>query len=189
MTTTQQSGRVALVTGGSRGIGAAVSRLLAGRGTRVVVNYHSSRDEADDVVASIKSAGGHAIAVQADVRDESAVHDMVEQVRVTTGEVEVLVHNALIPYAIKSFHEISWEELGGKLEQEMHAAFLLTKAVVPGMTARCYGRIVYLGIVLARRPRARDKRLGPPWLLLFASMGMNAMVHALTAYRLDAGWC
>ncbi|HVV17975.1 MAG TPA: SDR family oxidoreductase [Pseudonocardiaceae bacterium] len=154
------SGRVALVTGGTRGIGAAVSRLLAARGMRVAVNYRSSVEEADEVVASIKSAGGHAVAVRADVRDESAVRDMIDQIRATLGEVGVLVHNALIPYAIKSFDEMSWEELGGKLDQEMHAAFLLTKAVVPGMTARGYGRIVYLGTVLARQPRAGMIALG-----------------------------
>jgi 3-oxoacyl-[acyl-carrier protein] reductase len=119
---------------------------------RVVVNYRSSRDKADDVVASINSAGGQAMAVQADVRDRSAVLGMVEQVRAAMGEVEVLVHSALIPYAIKSFDEISWDELGSKLEQEMRAAFLVTKAVVPGMISRGYGRIVYLGAVLSERP-------------------------------------
>ncbi|MGH3557378.1 MAG: SDR family NAD(P)-dependent oxidoreductase [Mycobacterium sp.] len=160
MTDVQQGGRVALITGASRGIGATVTRLLASRGMRVVVNYRSSRDEADDVVASISSAGGQAMAVQADVRDGSAVLGMVEQVRAAMGEVEVLVHNALIPYAIKSFDEISWDELGGKLEQEMRAAFLVTKAVVPGMTMRGYGRIVYIGTVLARRPRAGMIALG-----------------------------
>jgi 3-oxoacyl-[acyl-carrier protein] reductase len=119
---------------------------------RVVVNYLSSRDKADDVVASITSSGGQAMAVQADVRDPSAVLDMVEQVRTAMGGVEVLVHNALTPYAIKSFDEMSWDELGGKLDQEMRAAFLVTKAVVPGMTTRGYGRIVYLGTALSRRP-------------------------------------
>jgi 3-oxoacyl-[acyl-carrier protein] reductase len=152
MTNVQHDGRVALVTGASRGIGAAVARLLASRGMRVVVNYYSSPDKADDVVASIRSAGGQAMPVQADVRDGSAVLGMVEQVRAAMGEVEVLVHNALIPYAIKSFEEISVDELGGKVEQEMRAAFLVTKAVVPGMTSRGYGRIVYLGTVESQRP-------------------------------------
>jgi 3-oxoacyl-[acyl-carrier protein] reductase len=160
MTNIQQGGRVALITGASRGIGAAVARLLASRGMRVVVNYRSSRDEADDVVASIRSAGGQAMAMQADVREGSAVLGMVEQVRAAMGEVEVLVHSALIPYAIKSFDEISWDELGGKLEQEMRAAFLITKAVVPGMTTRGYGRIVYLDTVLSRRPREGMIALG-----------------------------
>jgi 3-oxoacyl-[acyl-carrier protein] reductase len=160
MTNVQQGGRVALITGATRGIGAAVARLLASRGMRVVVNYRSSRDEADEVVASIRSADGRAMAVQADVRDESAVLSMIEQVRDAMGEVEVLVHNALIPYAIKSFDEISWDELGGKLEQEMRAAFVMTKAVVPGMTRRGYGRIVYLGTVLSLRPREGMIALG-----------------------------
>lgn len=100
------------------------------------------------------------MAVRADVRDENAVRDMVEQIRAAMGEVEVLVHNALIPYAIKPFDEMSWDELGGKIDQEMHAAFVLTKAVVPGMTARGYGRIVYLGTVLARMPREGMIALG-----------------------------
>jgi 3-oxoacyl-[acyl-carrier protein] reductase len=160
MTNVQQGGRVALITGASRGIGAAVARLLASRGMRVVVNYRSSRDEADDVVASIGSACGRAMAVQADVRDGPAVLGMVEQARAAMGEVEVLVHSALIPYAIKSFEKISADELGGKLDQEIRAAFLLTKAVVPGMTTRGYRRIVYLGTVLTRRPRAGMIALG-----------------------------
>jgi 3-oxoacyl-[acyl-carrier protein] reductase len=160
MTNIQQDGRIALITGASRGIGAAVARLLASRGMRVAVNYRSSREEADDVVTSIASAGGQAMAVQADVRDGPAVLGMVEQVRAAMGEVEVLVHNALIPYAVKSFDEMSWDELGGKQEQEMQAAFLITKAVVPGMTTRGYGRIVYLGAEPARRPRAGMIALG-----------------------------
>src|SRR3954468_14762416 len=160
MTNVHQGGRVALVTGASRRIGAAVARLLASRGMRVVVNYRSSGDEADGVVASIRSAGGLARAAQADVRDGSAVRGMVDQIRAAMGEVEVLVHSALIPYAIKSFDEISWEELGGKLEEEMRAAFLITKAVVPGMTTRGYGRIVYLDTVLSRHPREGMIALG-----------------------------
>lgn len=160
MTNVQQDGRVALITGASRGIGAAVARLLASRGMRIAVNYRSSRDEADEVVASIGSAGGQAMAVQADVRDGSAVLGMVEQVRAAMGEVEVLVHNALMPYAIKSFEEISADELGGKVEQEMRAALVVTKAVVPGMTSRGYGRIVYLGTVLSQRPREGMIALG-----------------------------
>jgi len=160
MTNLKQDGRVALITGASRGIGAAVARLLASRGMRVVVNYRSSRGEADEVVGSIKSAGGRAMAAQADVLDESAVLGMVEQIRADMGEVEVLVHNALIPYPIKSFDHISVDELAGKLDQEMRAAFQVTKAVVPGMTTRGYGRIVYMGTGLSRRPREGMIALG-----------------------------
>jgi 3-oxoacyl-[acyl-carrier protein] reductase len=160
MTNVEQDGRVALITGASRGIGAAVARLLASRGMRVVINYRRSRGEADNLVASIRSAGGRAMAAQADVLDNSAVLGMVEQVRADMGDVEVLVHNALIPYAIKPFDEISWDELGGKLDQEIRAAFVITKAVVPGMTTRGYGRIVYMGTGLSRQPRAGMIALG-----------------------------
>jgi 3-oxoacyl-[acyl-carrier protein] reductase len=76
MSSVQRGGRVALITGAGRGIGAAVARLLASRGMRVVVNYRSSHGEAEDVVASIGSAGGWAMAVQADVRDGPAVLDV-----------------------------------------------------------------------------------------------------------------
>ena len=160
MANVQQGGRVALITGASRGIGAAVARLLASRGMRVAVNYRSSSDDANNVVASISSAGGRAMAAKADVRDESAVLGMLEQVRAGMGEVEVLVHNALIPYAIKSFDEMSWDELGGKLDEEMRAAFVVTKAVVPSMSKRGYGRIVYLGTGLSRQPREGMIALG-----------------------------
>lgn len=137
-----------------------MARLLASRGMQVAVNYRSSRGQADEVVASISCAGGQAMAVQADVRDGSAVLGMVGEVRAAMGEVEVLVHNALIPYAIKSFDEISADELGGKVEQEMRAALVVTKAVVPSMTRRGYGRIVYLGTVLSQRPREGMIALG-----------------------------
>jgi NAD(P)-dependent dehydrogenase (short-subunit alcohol dehydrogenase family) len=65
----------------------------------------------------------------------------------------VLVHNALIPYDVTSFADLSWEQLGGKLDRELHAAYLVTKAVVPGMISRNYGRLVFLTTVLSRRPR------------------------------------
>lgn len=129
MTDIPQNGKVALVTGASRGIGAAVARLLASRGMAVAVNYLSSGDEANAVVASIEAAGGRALAVQGDVRDESAVLGMVEQIRAGLGEVEVMVHNALIPYAIKSFDEISWDELGGKNADGRHDPAIANRAL------------------------------------------------------------
>jgi 3-oxoacyl-[acyl-carrier protein] reductase len=153
VTNVQQDGKVALITGASGAIGAAVARLLASRGMRVVANYRSNRDKADDLVASIGSAGGQAMAAQADVRDPSAMVGMLKQARAAMGgEVEVLVHSALMPYAIKSFEEMPVDELSGKVEQEIRAASVVTKAVVPGMTKRGYGRIVYLGTMESALP-------------------------------------
>jgi 3-oxoacyl-[acyl-carrier protein] reductase len=156
----EETGRVVLVTGSSRGIGAASARLLAARGMRVVVNYLHSAGDAKEVVGAIESAGGTAMAVQADVRDPAAVNAMIGLVEATWGGVEVLVHNALTPYAIKPFREMTWNELGGKVDDEIRAAFVVTKAVLPAMTARCWGRLIYLGANPSRQPRAGMIALG-----------------------------
>ncbi|WP_256714732.1 SDR family NAD(P)-dependent oxidoreductase, partial [Mycobacterium colombiense] len=78
---------------------------------------------------------------------------MVGKISTRWGGVDVLVHNALIPYDVTSFADLSWEQLGGKLNRELHAAFLVTKAVVPDMISRRYGRLIYLTTILSRRPR------------------------------------
>jgi 3-oxoacyl-[acyl-carrier protein] reductase len=152
--------RVALVTGASSGIGAATARLLASRGARVVVNYLHSGQAAGEVVAGIEAEGGRAMAVQADVRDQAAVEDMTERVQAAWGGVDILVHNALTPYAIKPFRDMTWAELGGKLDDEMRAAFVVTKAVLPAMTGQGWGRLIYLGTGLSSRPRAGMIALG-----------------------------
>ncbi|WP_228003193.1 SDR family NAD(P)-dependent oxidoreductase [Nocardia australiensis] len=157
---TETTGRVALVTGSSSGIGAATARLLAARGMRLVVNYLHSAQAAEEVVAGIEAAGGQAMAVQADVREASAVDTMIEHVGAAWGGIDVLVHNALTPYAIKPFKDMTWAELGGKLDDEMRAAFVVTKAVLPAMTERGWGRLIYLGTALSRQPREGMIALG-----------------------------
>jgi len=157
---TGAASRVALITGASSGIGAASARLLAARGTRVVVNYLRSGQKAEEVVADIEAAGGQAMAVQADVRDAAAVGAMVERVAAAWGGIDVLVHNALTPYAIKRFQDMTWDELGGKLDDEMRAAFVVTKAVLPAMTGQGWGRLIYLSAGLSRQPRAGMIALG-----------------------------
>ncbi len=145
--------RVAIITGASRGIGAATARVLAERGFRVVVNYHASASEAEEVVTGITSGGGEALAIRADVTVPADVSAMAEETARRWGGVDVLVHNALIPFTVTSFADLTWEQLGGKVDAELHAAYLLTKAVVPGMVSRGYGRLVYLSTGLSRRPR------------------------------------
>jgi 3-oxoacyl-[acyl-carrier protein] reductase len=154
------SAKVALVTGSSRGIGAATASVLAARGFRVVVNYHASAPEAQEVVKAISAAGGEAVAIQADVTAPGDVSRLVGDIEQRWGSVDVLVHNALIPFDITSFAELTWDQLGGKLERELRAAFLLTKAVVPGMISRGYGRLVFLSTGLSRHPREGMITLG-----------------------------
>lgn len=145
--------RVAVITGASRGIGAATAIVLAERGFRVVVNYRASASQAEEVVAGIGAAGGEAVAIQADVTAADDIAAMFDEAEQRWDRVDVLVHNALIPFDVTSFADLSWEQLGGKLDRELRAAFLITKAVVPGMISRGYGRLVYLSTGLSRRPR------------------------------------
>jgi 3-oxoacyl-[acyl-carrier protein] reductase len=142
-----------MITGASRGIGAATARVLADRGFRVVVNHRASGPQAEEVVAGITAAGGEAVAIQADVTVPGDVSAMADEIAQRWGGVDMLVHNALIPFVVTSFADLTWEELGGKLDGELHAAYSLTKTVVPAMISRGYGRLIYLSTGLSRRPR------------------------------------
>jgi 3-oxoacyl-[acyl-carrier protein] reductase len=93
------------------------------------------------------------MAVRADVTRGDEVAKMVAEAEKRWGRIDVLVHNALIPFDVTSFADLTWEQLGGKLERELRAAYLLTKAIVPGMISRKYGRMVFLSTGLSKRPR------------------------------------
>ena len=151
---------VAVVTGASRGIGAATASVLAQRGFRVVVNYRSSAEEAEKVVRAVTDAGGEAVAFRADVTEADQVAEMITDTERRWGRIDVVVHNALIPFDVTSFADLSWQQLGGKLDRELLAAYLITKAVVPGMILRGYGRLVFLSTGLSRRPREGMIALG-----------------------------
>jgi NAD(P)-dependent dehydrogenase (short-subunit alcohol dehydrogenase family) len=126
-----------------------------------VVNYRSSAAEAEQVVMAARAAGGQAIAVRADVTEPDDVDRMVDETQAKWGRgVDILVHNALIPYQVTSFADLSWEQLGGKVERELHAAFLLTKAVVPQMISSGFGRLIFMTTILSRRPRGGMINLG-----------------------------
>jgi 3-oxoacyl-[acyl-carrier protein] reductase len=145
--------RVAVITGASRGIGAATALVLAKHGYRVVVNDRSSAPQAEKVVATITAAGGEAVAIKADVTAPKDVTAMVDEIDQRWGDIDVLVHSVSTPFAVTSFAELSWEQLGSKLDSELRAAFLTTKAVVPGMISHGYGRLIYLSAGLSRHPR------------------------------------
>jgi 3-oxoacyl-[acyl-carrier protein] reductase len=145
--------RVAVITGASRGIGAATALALAEHGYRVVVNHRASAPQAEKVVSTIAAAGGEAVAIKADVTVSDDVTAMVDEIDQRWGGIDVLVHSALMPFAVTSFAELRWEQLGAKLDSELRAAFLVTKAVVSGMVSRGYGRLIYLSTGLSRHPR------------------------------------
>jgi len=176
--------RVAVITGASRGIGAATALTLAERGFRVVVNHRASAPQAAEVVAAISAVGGEAVAIRADVTSPEDVAAMFDETERRWGQVDVLVHNALIPFDVTSFAELTWEQLGGKLDHELHAAFLITKAVAPGMISRGYGRLVYLSTGLSRRPREGMIALGTAKAALdqfVRYLALDLAPHGITA--------
>jgi 3-oxoacyl-[acyl-carrier protein] reductase len=140
-------GRVALVTGASRGIGRAIALALASRGAAVAVNFHNRAEEADAVVAHIRSAGGRAIAARADVSVSAQVDEMVGRAAGELGLVDVLINNAGI--AISGVRE---EDFDLGIAVNLKSAFLCTEAVLPGMQARRWGRIVNISSGAARGP-------------------------------------
>jgi len=146
------AGRNAIVTGGSRGIGAAVARRLAADGARVAVVYRSNRDEADAVVSAIRESGAEAIAVQADVADATSVNAMVSTVREAFGAIDIVINNAgiLEGQPIGSIDAASFD---AQFRTNALSVILVTQAVLPHVPARG-GHIVNVSSSLVYRPRA-----------------------------------
>ncbi len=132
--------RVVLITGASRGIGAATARLAAGRGDDVAVNYARNADAADAVVADCSAAGARAMSVRADVADEAAVVGMFDTVAHEFGPVDVLVNNAGILHTQMRFDEMSVERWRELLDVNVVGAFLCAREAVQRMSTRHGGR-------------------------------------------------
>jgi 3-oxoacyl-[acyl-carrier protein] reductase len=141
--------RVALVTGASRGIGRAIALVLAEIGADVAVNFREHAQEASEVVATIRAGGRRAVAVGADVSEGGAVAATMRTIETELGGVDVLVNNAGIAI-IRGVDELSEAEFDLTLAVNLKSAFLCTQAVLPGMRARHWGRIVNISSGAAR---------------------------------------
>lgn len=143
--------RIVLVTGASRGIGAATARLLAAHGASVAVNYVKNEQAARAVAEQITSTGGRAIAVAADVRDRAQVDAMVSAASSELGPIDTLILNAAIHFPMVPFLEYPWEAFEAKITGELGAAFFCCRAVVPSMVEHGTGCIVAVSSGLSRQ--------------------------------------
>ena len=174
------SAHVALVTGASRSIGAAIALTLAESGATVAVNYRERAGDAEAVVARIKSNGGRAIAVAADVSQSAAVTGMVERVARELGPIDILVNNAGIAI-VRSVDELSESDFDRTLLVNLKSAFLCTQAVLPGMRERKWGRIVNITSGAARGAGA----IGPHYNA--SKAGMEGLTRGYAARLVKEG--
>ena len=143
------SGRVALVTGSSRGIGRAIPLALAKAGADVAVNYRSRSADAQAVVTAIRALGRRSVALEADVSNGAAVIHLIRSVEEALGPIDVLVNNAGIALR-RELEELTEGDFDTTLAVNLKSAFLCSQAVWPGMRARRWGRIVNISSGAAR---------------------------------------
>jgi NAD(P)-dependent dehydrogenase (short-subunit alcohol dehydrogenase family) len=185
------NGRVALVTGASRGLGAAIAVSLGAAGARVAVNCFGSPDKAERVVEQVRSAGGSAGAFRADVRDEGEVAGLVGQVREQFGPVDILVINATGPQPFIRIEDLTWRGCLDQLEFFVKSPLLLVKAVVGPMKERRHGRIINLGSEVFERGvpefsnyvSAKGAQLG-----LTRSWALELAPWGITVNQVSPGW-
>ncbi len=146
---TDLTNRVALVTGGSRGIGRAIALSLANAGAAVAVNYHEHEGLAAEAVDSIRAGGRRAIAVGADVSSRQAVEAMVRRVEAELGSIDILINNAGVA-TVRGLDDLTEDDFDRTIAINLKSAFLCISAVLPGMRASRWGRIVNISSVAAR---------------------------------------
>ena len=143
------SGRIAVVTGGSRGIGAAVAKGLGKEGATVIINYNHSQEEAETVVNEIKAMGSLAVALQADISDAEATKVFIEKALADFGKIDILVNNAGITRD-KTFKKMSFEEWHKVIDTNLSSVFNTCKIALPSMLEQKYGRIINISSVIGQ---------------------------------------
>jgi len=149
MTSSSLHGHVALVTGGSRGIGAAIVRMLAEAGAAVAINYRERAAEAETLAKGVTAAGGRAVAIAADVSETGAVAELVERAKSALGPVDILVNNAGIAI-VKGVDDLTEADFDRTITVNLKSVFLCTQAVLPMMRTKQWGRIVNISSGAAR---------------------------------------
>lgn len=147
--------RVALVTGGSRGIGRAIALQLADGGSDVAISYATRPQPADEVVRLIQAKGRKCVAVQCDVSKGDDVERLVQETRSALGPIDLLAHCGAISNTC-THNELTFERWAETIDANLHGAFRVMFAVKDEMIERSFGRIVLLSSVAALRPRAKQ---------------------------------
>ena len=173
-------GRIALVTGGSRGIGAAVCRALAASGAAVAINCREQIGPAEKLAGEIRQQGGRAIVVAADVSQREAVADMVARVTAGLGPIDILVNNAGIAIT-RGVDDLSEDDFDRTILVNLKSAFLCTQAVLPSMRTRKWGRIVNISSGAARGGGA----IGPHYNA--SKAGMEGLTRGYAARLVKEG--
>jgi len=174
------TGKVALVTGASRGIGRAIAVALAQVGVDVAVNYQTQAAQAEDVCAQIRQCERRTIAVQADVSQADAVNRLVETVEQELGPIEILVNNAGVArrIPIDQITEADWDLM---IDTNLKSVFLVTQRVLPVMRARHWGRIINLGSIAAQSGGV----IGPAYAA--SKAGIHGLTHSYAALLAKEG--
>ncbi|HTP69236.1 MAG TPA: 3-oxoacyl-ACP reductase family protein [Dongiaceae bacterium] len=172
--------RIALVTGGSRGIGRAIALGLAEAGVKVAVNCRERREAAEEVCGEIRKLGRAALAVQADVGVAADIERLVETVERELGEVEILVNNAGIT-RVKKFDTLTEADFDDMMRVNLKSAFLLTQRVLPAMRERRWGRIINLSSVAAQNGGA----VGPHYAA--SKAGLIGLTHSYASLLAKEG--
>lgn len=149
--------KVVLITGSSRGIGASIAKAFAKEGATVIVNYKENHEAAESVVNSCIELGGDAWAIQADVTSDVAVSDMIKEITLEAGTIDIVVNNAFKPYVFnpekrKLAWQVSWDDYQDQFEGALRSAYLVNNAVIPLMKKRCEGSIIHIATNLVERP-------------------------------------
>jgi 3-oxoacyl-[acyl-carrier protein] reductase len=174
------TGKIALVTGASRGIGAAVALSLAGAGADIAVNFRSRSEEAEKVCAGIRKLGRRALPIQADVSQSDRVKEMVAQVERELGTVNILVNNAGMARQIK-LEDIAVADWDEHINVNLKSAFLVTQAVLPQMRAQRWGRIINISSTAAQT----GGLVGPHYAA--SKAGMLGLTHSYAALLAKEG--
>lgn len=177
---TDLTGKVALVTGASRGIGRAASLALAEAGVDVAVNYRVREDQAQEVCSRIRSLGRRALAVGADVSLAAEVNRLADAVEQELGPVDILINNAGQLWQ-KPLEEITEADFDAMIAVNLKSAFLVTQRVLPGMRARKWGRIVNLSSVAAQTGGVT----GPHYAA--SKAGLHGLTHSYARHLFKEG--